>query len=85
MMYLCFSAIDADELIGSDISRSPLVCNPASTIDGLLLQYEAAVTATLNRLAPMKTKMRIERQSIPWFSEEIVAARCRCRKLERVW
>ena len=82
--YRCFSAVDADEL-ASDISRSPLVCNPASTIDGLLLQYETAVTAALDRLAPMKTKIRIERPSSPWFSGDIAAARRRCRKLERVW
>lgn len=82
--YRCFSVVDADEL-ASDISRSPLVCNPASTIDGLLLQYNAAVTAGLDRLAPMKTKMCIVRPSSPWFSGEISAARRRCRKLERVW
>jgi hypothetical protein len=84
ILYRCFSAIDADEL-AIDISRFPLVCIPASSIGGLLLQYEAAVTAALDRLAPMKTKMSIERPSSPWFSGDIVAARCRCRKLERVW
>ncbi len=72
----CFSAVDADEL-ASNISRSPLVCNPASTIVGLLLQYKSAVTTAL---APMKTKTRIEGPSSPWFSREIAAARC--RKLE---
>ena len=82
--YRCFSAIDADEL-ASDISQSSLVCIPASSMDGLLLQYEAAVTVALDRLAPMKTKMSIGRPSSPWFSGDIVAARCRCRKLERVW
>ena len=71
--YRGFSAIDADEL-ASDISQSPLVCIPASSIDGLLLQYEAAVTVALDRLAPMKIKMSIERPSSPWFSGDIVAA-----------
>ncbi|EFX68894.1 hypothetical protein DAPPUDRAFT_114159 [Daphnia pulex] len=47
--------------------------------------YNAAVTAGLDRLAPMKSKMCIVRPSSPWFSGEISAERRRCRKLERVW
>ena len=52
MLYLCFSAINADEIIGSDISRSPLVCNSASTIDGLVNWenwWAARRLCTLNR------------------------------------
>ena len=68
-----------------DVAQSALCAAPASTATDSAFQYHHVLSATLDKPAPMKTKLVSERAEASWFNNGIRGARARRRKAERRW
>ncbi len=66
-----------------DISNTDMVHNPASSVDELVSQYNHTLKDLLDRHAPEKSRVVVDRPLIPWFTDEIRQAKRRKRKLEK--
>lgn len=64
---------------------SELCQNTPDTLDELINSYNTTLAQALDRHAPLRTKVIRSRPLVPWFSEEIKAARREKRKAERRW
>ncbi|CAB4032648.1 Hypothetical predicted protein, partial [Paramuricea clavata] len=59
--------------------------SPPDDIDELVACYNATLKSVLDKHAPLKNKVIIERTRVPWFNEEIKEAKRKRRKVERKW
>ena len=64
---------------------SELCQNIRDTLDELVNSYNTTLAQALDRHAPLRTKVIRSRPLVPWFNEEIKAARGEKRKAERRW
>ena len=53
--------------------------------DHLAECYEATLASVIDRQAPLKSKVILERPRVPWFNNEIKEAKCKRRKAEQKW
>ena len=73
--------IDLDNL-KNDILNSDLKTKPEKELPQ---QYDTILQTILNKHAPLLTKTVSERPPTPWMTQEILKAKVRRRRLERVW
>ena len=76
--------IDLDNL-KNDILNSDLKTKPEKELPKLCKQYDTILQTILNKHAPLLTKTVSERPPTPWMTQEILKAKVRRRRLERVW
>ena len=69
-----YKTVDLLEL-KHDVAQSALRAAPASTATERAFQYHHVLSATLDKHAPMKTKLVSERAEAPWFNNGIRDAR----------
>ena len=73
------------ERLQVDLLSSELCQNTPDTLDELVNSYNTTLAQALDRHAPLCTKVIRSRPLVPWFNEEIKAARRKKRKAERKW
>ena len=71
------------EKLQVDLLFSELCQNTPDTLDELVNSYNTTLAQALDRHAPLRTKVIHSRPLVPWFNEEIKAARREKRKAER--
>ena len=76
--------IDLDNL-KNDILNSDLKTKPKKELPKLCKQYDTILQTILNKHALLLTKTVSERPPTPWTTQEILKAKVRRRRLERVW
>ena len=76
--------IDLDNL-KNDILNSDLKTKPEKELPKLCKQYDTILQTILSKHAPLLTKTVSERPPTPWMTQEILKAKVRRRRLERVW
>ena len=76
--------IDLDNL-KNDILNSDLKTKPEKELPKLCKQYDTILQTILNKHAPLLTKTVSERHPTPWMTQDILKAKVRRRRLERVW
>ena len=54
-------------------------------VDTLASNYHYAASATIDKLAPIKSRNVIDKPRAKWFSENLVLSRARLRSFERKW
>ena len=70
---------------GVGLLSSELYQNTPDTLDELVNSYNTTLAQALDRHAPLGTKMISSRPLVPWFNDEIKAARQEKRNAERKW
>ena len=65
--------------------NSDLKTKPEKELPKLCKQYDTILQTILNKHAPLLTKSVSERPPTPWITQEIIKAKVRRRRLERVW
>ena len=73
------------EKLQVDLLSSELCQNTPDTLNDLVNSYNTTLAQALDRHAPLRTKVIRSRPLVPWFNEEIKAARREKRKAERKW
>ena len=78
--------IDLD-FLKNDILNSDFKTKPEKELPKLCKQYDTILQTILNKHAPLGllTKTVSERPPTPWMTQEILEAKARQRRLERVW
>ena len=76
--------IDLDYL-KNDILNSDLQTKPEKELPKLCKHYDTILQTILNKHALLLTKTVSERPPTPWMTQEILKAKVRRRRLERVW
>ena len=70
----------------SRLRQSSLFSSPAKDADSFADQIESVITATLDEVAPLKTRSRRPPKAVTrWLSEDAIAAKRHRRKMERKW
>ena len=82
--YRQLKAIDFDAL-RQDVEKSELCTREYSDINELTSSYNSTLTSLLDKHAPIKEKVVVCRQRLPWFNSEIKCAIKTRRKAERKW
>ena len=82
--YRQLRAIDFDAL-REDVEKSELCTREYSDLNELTSSYNSTLTSLLDKHAPMKEKVVVCRQRLPWFNSEIKCAIRTRRKAERKW
>ena len=82
--YRQLRAIDFDAL-RQDVEKSELCTREYSDLNELTSSYNSTLTSLLDKHAPMKEKVVVCRQRLPWFNSEIKCAIRTGRKAERKW
>ena len=73
------------ELFEQTILSSSLFSSLDSTVDGFANQMETELASILDKVTPLKTGHRTDRQAKNWLSPEAVDAKKQRRRLERRW
>ena len=73
------------EKLQAYLSSSELYQNTPDTLDELVNSYNTTFAQALDRHVSLRTKVICSRPLVPWFNEEIKAARREKRKAERKW
>ena len=82
--YRKFKSID-HEAFSQDLSNSPLIQSPASSLIGLVTQYNEVLTGIIDKHAPLKrTTVRPKPYNV-WHNDQIIEAKKECRRHERRW
>jgi hypothetical protein len=70
-----------------DLSKSELAmpCSPGSSAEVLVTTFNNTAAAILDVHAPLCSRSIVLKPFLPWWSEEIIQARCTRRRLERKW
>ena len=79
-----FRSIDSD-LFAADLVGLDLFTDPATTIDGLINQYNDGIRSLIEKHAPLKEKLVVQRPANPWMSEDVRARKREIQKAERIW
>ena len=82
--YRQLKAIDFDAS-RQDVEKSELCTREYSDLNKLTCSYNSILTSLLNKHVPMKEKVVVCRQRLPWLSSEIKRAIRTRRKAERKW
>ena len=82
--YRQLRAIDFDAL-RQDVEKSKLCKREYNDLNELMSSYNSTLTSLLDKHAPMKEKVVVCRQRLPWFNSEIKCAIRTRRKAERKW
>lgn len=69
----------------SDLENSPLLTHSVSEISALVHQYNNILKSLLDRYAPEKSRTVRSRRTVPWFTDDIMKAKRKRRKMERRW
>ena len=69
----------------SDLAKSDLLQNPATTATSLYNQYHSVMAGLVDFHAPSKTRTCPSRPRDPWINEDILSAKREKRRQERVW
>ena len=83
-LFRSFKSIDSD-LFVADLIGLDLFTDPATTIDGLIDQYNVGVSQVIDKHAPLKEKLMVLRPANPWMSDDVRVLRRELRKRERIW
>ena len=54
-------------------------------LDGLVEQFDKALSKALDDVAPIQTKKQTVRKSIPWFTDEVKECKQFMRRREKIW
>ena len=54
-------------------------------LDGLVEQFNKALSEALDEVAPIQTKLQTVRKSIPWFTDEVKKYKQFMRRREKIW
>ena len=82
--YRNLKGVDIDKL-RSNLRNSELCLVPPSALENLISSYNAMLADTLNRHAPLKTRVVTVRPCLPWLNEDIrEAKRTRCKSEKRL-
>ena len=54
-------------------------------LDGLVEQFNKALSKALDDVAPIQTKQQTVRKSIPWFTDEVKECKQFMRRREKIW
>ena len=73
------------ELFREDLRQIPCLSNPPADIDDLVNELNTQLSQTLERHAPIRTRIKKIRPSNPWFDDEVLAAKKERRRCERIW
>ena len=68
-----------------EVEKSELCTREYSDLNELTSSYNSTLTSLLDKHAPMKEKVVVCRQRLPWFNSEIKCAIRTRRKAERKW
>jgi len=79
-----YSNIDFASFI-QDIEQSELASTTSNDIDRLVLLYNRSLESILDKHAPLKKKVFVERNMQPWMCPEILAVKRLKRKSEKVY
>ena len=82
--YRNLKSVNIDQL-RSDLMDSELCVNPPSDLENLVSCYNTTLSDTLDRYAPLKTRVVSVRPRLPWFDEDIREAKRARRKAEKRW
>ena len=82
--YRQLRATDFDAL-RQDVEKSELCTREYSDLNELTSSYNSTLTSLLDKHVPMKEKVVVCRQRLPWFNSEIKCAIRTRRKAERKW
>ena len=83
--YRNVAAINLDAL-WKDLSNSILCENMESfDLNELVNCYNKTLNSILDQYAPLKTKTVTKRPIVPWFNEQVKAAKRQRRKAEKKW
>ena len=73
------------ELFIQDLTLEPLISEPPTTLDELLITYNATLTRLLDKHAPLINKPVSSRPSNPWFTPFLSNLKTTRRRLEKMW
>ena len=82
--YRKLKSIDLSEF-QHDLIASPLITNPATSLDSLADQYNRVLGQLLNNHATLKKHAITDRPAVPWYNESLTKEKRRRRQLERKW
>ena len=68
-----------------ELRSSQLWQNPPSTLQDLVSSYNSTLSRLIDKHAPLTKKTITMRPCVPWFNDEIKAAKQLWRKYERIW
>ena len=54
-------------------------------LDGLVEQFDKALSKALDEVAPIQTKLQTVQKSIPWFTDEVEECKQFIRRREKIW
>ena len=54
-------------------------------LDGLVEQFNKALSKALDEVAPIQTKLQTFMKSIPWFTDEVKECKQFMRRREKIW
>ena len=54
-------------------------------LDGLVEQFDKALSKALDEVAPIQTKLQTVWKSIPWFTDEVKECKQFMRRREKIW
>ena len=54
-------------------------------LDGLVEQFDKALSKALDKVAPIQTKLQTVCKSIPWFTDEVKECKQSMRRREKIW
>jgi len=84
LSYRKIKAIDA-AVFKEDLLRSDLCGDALWELDELVICYNDSCSTILDRHAPLIKKTVTVRPRVPWFNDNIKAAKRERRKYERIW
>ena len=68
--------------LAKDVAESDLILNPeADNFDNLVNQYNTVLLSILNKHTPLCKRIVTDRPRLPWFNDEIKAAKQYCKIL----
>ena len=59
--------------------------NYDADLNGLVEQFDKALSVALDEVAPIQTKLQSVRKSIPWFTDEVKECKQFMRRREKIW
>ena len=67
------------------IKEETIKMGECGDLDAIVLDYNTILSTVLERHASLKTKTKVVRPTVPWYSDKIDCARRLRRKAERKW
>ena len=83
-VYRKIRSVDLDSFC-SDLAASELCQDTPRELNKLVDCYNRTLTSVLNKHAPLQRKIIPQRRLIPWYKDQILAAKRLRRKAEKKW